>query len=245
MHTRSLLNYSHQKVINLSLLLLIQLLLITQIPSSIALSASPLNNSPWSPASWKLSINFGRESNTEMPSDWGSTGARLVPSPVSLSIESKSVSDRQRDDIVDEGDGAMVVRPLGRGGVFVNDEGSQTVRFSCGGWKIDSVRSNGKGSASKLRFWLDLDDGIRRNDVAVRAGRLYFFGPCWRENDLELGRNALYPIVMDAEEAQRRLDDQLSHETGDRRLDGEDIGNTLAGYKDMALMVRDRDEMKR
>ena len=180
-----------------------------------------------------------------MPSDWGSTGARLVPSPVSLSIESKSVSDRQRDDIVDEGDGAMVVRPLGRGGVFVNDEGSQTVRFSCGGWKIDSVRSNGKGSASKLRFWLDLDNGIRRNDVAVRAGRLYFFGPCWKENDLELGRNALYPIVMDAEEAQRRLDEQLSHETGDRRLDGEDIGNTLAGYKDMALMVRDRDEMKR
>ena len=41
------------------------------------------------------------------------------------------------------------------------------------------------------------------------------------------------------------LEEQLNHETGDRRLDGNDLLETIGGYKNIAALVMERDERRR
>jgi hypothetical protein len=47
------------------------------------------------------------------------------------------------------------------------------------------------------------------------------------------------------ESTQRLLEDKLNHDTGDRRLDGNDILETLGGYRDIADLVTARDVRRR
>lgn len=212
------------------------LILIYHAKACVALNAS--TTSPWSSTSWKITVDFGREQGTAMPG--GESGARLVL-PIAVSVEADAIPPKLRDDAI--GRGAMVIRPM-ENAEFINTAGRQTARLKMGGWKIE-LPQGAKGLASKLGFYLDLENELSRNDVTVRPGRLYFFGPCWREDEWIRGQNALAPFVVAAEEAQARLDEQISHETGDRRLDGDDPIETLAGYKDMALLVADREESRR
>ena len=199
--------------------------------------------SPWSSASWRIEINFGREVSTEMPEEWGASGARLAL-PVSVIVGSDAIPKHSIDPTI--GNGAMSIEPFGGGksSTYINSRGEQTVEISGGGWKIE-LPKGGKGLASTLKICLDLESELERNDVAVSPDRLYLFAPCWREEEYHRGKAAMTPIVAAAKEAQRVLDEQLEHEGGDRRLDGTDPIDTIAAYKDMAQLVADRDEKKR
>jgi len=206
--------------------------------------------SPWASGQWRLTLDIGREKSTEMPETWGASGARLVL-PLDVTIESESWNGPRDDWGVGESGGSLsVIRPLEEAR-YVSSRGEQKVCVREGGWKISSPakagnRNSGGGHASTLQFWLDVETEAVRNDVSLSGGqRVYFGAKCWRAPDLELGRRAIDPLLGDYEMAQRTLDDRLSHETGDRRLDGTDPLDTVVAYKDMTQLVIQRDEMLR
>ena len=224
-----------------------------------ALSTSSSNqNSPWKAASWKLILNIGREqgSDNNLPEkSWGASGARLS-FPIELNVESDPLPEEQQDALLG-GRGAnrlnIIINdgkdPSGSG-TYITEEGQQQVPIqSVGGWKLRLGRK--KGHASLLQFWLDLgsDTGssndiiAQKKDVTLRAKeRLYFAAHCWRETDYAIGKRNLQPILRAYEIAQAKLEEQVNHDSGDRRLDGTDALETLSAYKDMAGMTLDRDE---
>lgn len=219
-------------------LTIVPVLFLTLSTQCAALSASA--NSPWASSEWKFTVDFGRESSTELSKEWGASGARLVL-PVPVSVDSETIPSRHIDPVV--GSGAMGIEPM-ECATYINSRGKQTVDIDGGGWKIE-MPQGGKGLASSLRICLDLRTKLERNDVLVSPDRLYLFAPCWREEEYRRGKKALAPIAAAAEDAQRVLDEQLSHESGDRRLDGTDPIDTALAYKDMALLVAERDEWKK
>jgi len=130
---------------------------------------------------------------------------------------------------------------------YITMQGSKTIEFSPGGWtlRFPPGGSSNRGRASKLRFYFDLTTGLERNDVSLPAGtRLYFAACAWREQQYETGVARVRPLQTALERAQSKLEENLSHETGDRRLDGNDPIETLKAYKDMTALVLDRDKKR-
>ena len=220
------------------------LLLLSFLQHSCSSAFSTATNSPWSSGTWRLDLNFGREAGSEMPEEWGASGARLALG-VRVMVGSEAIPKQSVDPTV--GNGAMVIEPIndGKSLTYINSKGEQTAEMTGGGWKIDLPQGGGKGLASTLKVCLDLHNGLERNDITVSSDRLFLFAPCWREEEYSRGNAAMTPIVTAAKEAQRVLEEQLNHESGDRRLDGSDPIETIAAYKDMAQLVADRDEKKR
>jgi len=224
--------------------LLLLLLSILQHSCSAAFSTATSPNSPWSAGAWRLDLNFGREAGSEMPKEWGASGARLALG-VRVMVGSEAILKQSVDPTV--GNGAMVIEPIndGKSLTYINSKGEQAAEMTGVGWKIDLPQGGGKGLASTLKICLDLHNALERNDITVSSDRLFLFAPCWREEEYSRGNKAMTPIVAAAKEAQRVLEEQLEHESGDRRLDGSDPIETIAAYKDMAQLVADRDEKKR
>lgn len=131
--------------------------------------------------------------------------------------------------------------------VFVSHQGLQTIEFGTGGWKAELPTGGGRrGLASKLRMWIDLKSDAIRNDISIAAGeRIYLEANCWREEELDIGSRALKPYLRAYQQAQQRVEAQVAHGTGDRRLDGIDALGTIAAFTDMAKLVADRDEKLR
>jgi len=46
------------------------------------------------------------------------------------------------------------------------------------------------------------------------------------------------------EYSKRMVEEQLNHVSGDRRLDGTDIIQTIEGYKDFVQLIKVRDDSK-
>ncbi|KAG7367583.1 hypothetical protein IV203_030254 [Nitzschia inconspicua] len=236
-------------------------------------SLSPKSSSPWASAIWILRMNFGRSSASDEgifpfsfnddKSVFGASGSRLVITcPVLVTAEDVSEQDRN-DAIVVRG--ASVIRPIysfpdvenkktdfSKHYSYVSLQGQQSVKLSPGGWVLEfppsgvgttSSNNRNKGLATKLRFWLDLDKDIERNDIKLPAGtRLYFAANCWREEDFDFGVAKLRPIQQEAEAAVRAIKERLSHESGDRRLDGVDAIETIQAYGDMAKLVLEKEQ---
>jgi hypothetical protein len=193
---------------------------------------------------------------------YGASGSRLVVTCPVLVTAEDVVGDDRDEKIV--GRGSSVLRPVytsqqeSQDGTmdrfskhysYVTLQGMQTMKLSSGGWVLEfppksstQNRSN-KGVATKLRFWLDLTTDIARNDIKLSAGtRLYFAANCWREDDFDAGVAKLRPIQLEAEDARRLVQERLSHETGDRRLDGMDALETIQAYGDMAKLVLEQEQ---
>jgi hypothetical protein len=208
-----------------------------------------LTASPWGPAEWRLNLNIGREPGTYMPTEWGASGARL-PLSFDVLVESQSVSheemDKERNFI--GGSGKSDLLHVLEDPVYVGMNGEHVVPLQdSGGWKIATRRTGKPGDAGKLRFWLQVagQDGqivAQRNDATLAAGRLYFMANCWRKAEYEVGCNRIKPAQLAYDEAQRVVEQRLSHEFGDRRLDGANPVETALGTIDMALLVKQRDE---
>lgn len=218
--------------------------------TSLTAFASP--SSPWAPAEWRLQLDVGREEGTWMPETWATSGARLLFS-VDVSIEAEGAEQRDAE-LKFMGPNANRVVVL-EDATFVNQNGEQIIRIAEeGGWKVHFSRGSADGAASTCRLWIDLEANpdlpggqiaAIRNDVSLSAERLYFMAQCWRETDFQKGKQRIKPLEQAAREAQERLERQLNHESGDRRLDGKDIVDTLAGSFSMAQLVMDRDNKLR
>lgn len=204
-----------------------------------------LATSPWSPAEWRINLNIGREQGTYMPEDWGASGARLS-FPVSILVNS------ERNELIDDylGDAKPFGLDVLEDPVFVGANGEQTVPIDdTGSWKISMARSGKLGDSNKVRFFLDVSKGIddivaQRNDVSLRGKeRLYFVANCWRDSgELEEGLRRFRLVEARLEAAQANIDSQLSHESGDRRLDGTNPLETAMATIDMSKLVLERDE---
>eukprot|EP00804_Cyclotella_cryptica_P018758 CCRYP_007241-RA/>CCRYP_007241-RA protein AED:0.40 eAED:0.22 QI:0/-1/0/1/-1/1/1/0/214 len=134
---------------------------------------------------------------------------------------------------------------------YIKEKGQQNVQISPGQWCIEPpmplvTSSTGKvlpGQASTLRFCLTLQTAIERNSIRFPQNQLLLL-QCntFREEQYETGVRTLLPYQYAKEKAQQKLDEQLNHESGDRRLDGTDLLPLLEGYKDVAGLVWDRDD---
>lgn len=205
------------------------------------------HRSPWSPAEWRIQVNIGREEGTYMPESWAASGARLFfPMDIMVTSDYKTEKDSEYDFM---GGNSMRLDVL-EDPSFVNSQGEQFIGIrEQGAWKLQMPR----GTAATLRFWIDVEQadelslgvGALRNDVTLPAERIYFMSKCWREEDLKMAARQMKPFEIAAEAAQRRVDQQLSHETGDRRLDGTNPVETALGTMNMAKLVKDRDDRVR
>ena len=211
-------------------------------------------------------------SNTSPFASYGASGSRLVVAcPVVVEAEDDVINKKFPDTFV--GRGASVIRARGDDDVdndgadadregdgnlttatasnndftYITMQGSKKIEFSPGGWTLQFPPGGkyNRGRASKLRFYVDLTADLQRNDVFLPAGtRMYFAASAWREDQYEEGVARMLPLKASLEGAQRLLDENLSHETGDRRLDGNDPIETLKAYKDMTALVLDRDRKR-
>jgi len=237
--------------------------------SSLSSSGEP---SPWASSSWILELDFGRPtkanqeetpttsfSNTIPFSSFGKSGSRLV---VACPVVIEAQDDVQKTPDTFVGRGASVIRAREEtdkeDGELANNsnnndfryitmEGSKRIEFAPGGWtlRFPPGGTKNRGRASKLRFYFDLTVDLERNDVKLPAGtRLYFAASAWREQDFEVGIAKVLPLQAVLKASQAVLDENLSHETGDRRLDGTDPLETLKAYKDMTALVLDRDRKR-
>jgi len=176
-------------------------------------------------------------------------------------------NDDERDFLGGTSGKADLMSVLDDDPTFVNMDGQQTVPFGDdGAWRIGSRATGKPGDSCRLRFYLDVvknsnkendDDNQKsgsgsdsknddivavRNDVYLCAERLYFTANAWRESELQLGIRRFRPIQSEFLEAQRVVDDRLSHDTGDRRLDGTNLLDTALASIDMAKLVGRRDD---
>jgi hypothetical protein len=203
--------------------------------------------SPWSPAKWRIDLDITYNPNADADADDKDDdrrkGQRLVL-PTIVSIESeKAVSEE-----ADTGQNCNRLSIVQNPSYVTVDKGSQTVALrNDGGWRISTRRSGNKGTAGQLFLWLDVLDGggAERNDVRLDGNqRLYLTANCWRDSELTIGLKKFAPILRDYEAAQRDLELKLSHERGDRRLDGTDLIDTAMASMNMAILVRKRDECR-
>lgn len=190
-------------------------------------------SNPWSPGRWRvdLDITYDPEEANE--------GGRLVL-PTIVSIES--------DKAVEEDDTGKCDRlSIVKNPTFITNDGEQTVGLrSDGGWRISTRRSANKGTAGQLFLWMDVLESATRQGVTLEANqRLYLTANCWRTTEFNVGLKKFDPLLRDYEAAQSRLELKLSHENGDRRLDGTDLIDTALASMDMAILVKKRDDCLR
>ena len=240
--------------------------------SSSSLSSGSNEPSPWASSSWVLELDFGKPTkdnkeetlttsftNTIPFSSYGESGSRLVVTcPVVVEADDDLSNKKTPDTFV--GRGASIIRAReSRDNVdgssrdnqqdfqYITMQGSKTIEFSPGGWTLQfppGGKAN-RGRASKMRFYLDLTQDLERNDVKLPSGtRLYFAASAWREQEYEIGVSKILPLQAALKQAQAVLDENLSHETGDRRLDGNDPIETLKAYGDMTALVLNRDKKR-
>jgi hypothetical protein len=213
---------------------------------------------PWAPAEWRLQINIGREPGTWMPPEWAASGARLffpvdcrINSELLLHLDNNKSNQMPAELELDwmSGRRARQVTVL-EDATYITSSGEQIVSLpeQGGGWSLALPRQ--KGQAGTLRLWLDVDAcdddtntiAAQKNDVILfAADRLYLSAKCWRESDWTIGRRLMIPIQQAAARAQERVDAQLSHETGDRGLDGTNPLDTVRASIQMAVLVKERD----
>lgn len=204
--------------------------------------------SPWAAAEWRLDLSIGREPGTYMPEDWGASGGRLLFS-VDCLITSENVATTDREESSFFGNRKAHQMTILEDPTYITSQGEQFISMpeNGGAWSLQLPRQ--KGQAGTLRMWLDLEETLpnglaaQKNDVTLQANdRLYLTAKCWRESDFEVGRMKMKPIERALVRAQERLDSTLSHETGDRRLDGTNPLDTVSASIDMAVLVKDRDD---
>lgn len=136
---------------------------------------------------------------------------------------------------------------------YINSKGEQRVQISPGLWRnepptpiLPSYTKILPGQASSLRMYLKIVDSIERNSISFPKDQLLLLkSNTFRTSQFASGIQTLLPYQYAKEQSQQVLEEQLNHETGDRRLDGNDLLETIEGYKDIAALVMERDERRR
>lgn len=215
-------------------------------------------------------MDFGRENSSDRDSDenlqissllgedWGSNGGRLALSFDVLASAETAGAEGSKSSVQLSwlgGKPTGTVECIGEEycATYINEKGQQNVRLSSGQWRIEpplpllpSYTNILPGQASALRFYLTLVTSIQRNAIKLPENLpLLFHSNAFRTQQYSSGVKTLLPYQYEKDKTQRMLEEQLNHETGDRRLDGNDIFETLGGYKDIAELVMERDQKRR
>ena len=232
---------------------------------AMAKSASP---SPWSSGRWKLTLDFGietyeRNDNSQLYNllgeEWGCNDARLVL-PFEVLVSAETRSDQQQNDSWLGGKPTGTVECIKQRSnndkeycaLYINEKGEQNVAIQSGHWRIEpplpllpTYVNILPGQASTLRFYLTLNTAIQRNSITFPKEQLLLLqSNTFRTEQYKDGVQTLLPYQYAKDRSQKQLEEQLNHETGDRRLDGNDIIETLGGMKDAAGLVMERDKMR-
>eukprot|EP00970_Alexandrium_tamarense_P012364 scaffold2874_cov110-Alexandrium_tamarense.AAC.6 len=252
-------------------------------------SSRSTSASPWSPGTWKITLDFGREDSSSnsldklsggeedatlsslLGEEWGANGVRLaLPFEMLVTAETTTSKASNADKpppiqtawIGGKPTGSIQCLPKATtnsdgseySANYINSEGLQYVQISPGQWRIEPplpllTSSSGKvlkGQASTLRYYLTLNTAIRRNTIHFPENQLLLLqSNTFRPSQYLDGVRTVLPYQYAKDNSQKMLEEQLNHETGDRRLDGNDLIETLEGYKDVAGLVWERDEKRR
>jgi hypothetical protein len=136
---------------------------------------------------------------------------------------------------------------------YVNSKGEQHVQIIPGQWRhepptplLPTYTTILSGQTTLLRLYLTLHNSIERNTISFPSNQLLLLqSNTFRTTQYKCGIQTLSPFQYSMEQSQQILEEQLNHDSGDRRLDGDDILETLGGYKDIAKLVMERDERGR
>ena len=235
-------------------------------PSSSSSSSAQQNRplpSPWSPGKWKVSLFFGND-NARLSNniERGLDGGKLALSfDVLVTAETeKKENSKQQQWLGGKSMGTVTCISHRRTNndeeycaSYITERGQQYVKISSGQWRIEPplplLPSSSKtlsGQASTLRFYLTLATSITKNKIHFPDNQMLLLqSNAFRTDQYMNGIKSLLPHQYAKDNAQMLLDAQLNHETGDRRLDGYDILETLGGYRDIAKLVLERDEKRR
>jgi len=215
---------------------------------TLAVSIHGLSASPWAPATWVVTLDIGGpipkgyssglvQGSNEGDGGGGGISTRIV-TKFPITVTSVDCRVASIDRVMGTGASMMTVEPQSEA-TYMTMQGQQRIQFSSGGWTL-SPREKPKSSC--LQLWMDLECDIVKNDLKLSKGtRIYLGTPCWRETEYDLAVRAMRPIHQRYSNAQLTLEKTLSHESGDRRLDGTDALDTLQAYGAMAQLVLERD----
>lgn len=136
---------------------------------------------------------------------------------------------------------------------YINSKGEQRVQIVPGQWRhepptplLPTYITILSGQTTLLKLYLTLHDSIERNTISFPDNQLLLLqSNTFRTTQYKCGIQTISPYQYAMEQSQQILEEQLNHENGDRRLDGDDILETLGGYKDIAKLVMERDERGR
>mmetsp|Transcript_33230 Transcript_33230/g.102991 ORF Transcript_33230/g.102991 Transcript_33230/m.102991 type:complete len:206 (+) Transcript_33230:114-731(+) len=98
-------------------------------------------------ATWKVSLNVGREQGTWMPEEWAASGARLLL-PVVCEFSAEPYPGEPEALV---GRACFRVRPKGDA-TFVSVGGTTTVKIEGGAWAVQPPKPGRRPAL--LRFWL-------------------------------------------------------------------------------------------
>lgn len=227
--------------------------------SQLFMSSDQSSPSPWSSGYWQLTLDFGideseRDNNSQLYNllgeGWGLNDARL-----SLSFEilvNAETNSQENDSWLGGKPTGTIETNSDDCATYINNNGQQNVEISSGQWRIEppmpllpTYANALTGQASTLRFYLTMNTPIQRNSIIFPENQLLLLqSNAFRTEQYRDGIQTLLPYQYNKDRAQKNLDDQLDHETGDRRLDGNDVLETLGGMKDAAELVMERDKMR-
>lgn len=136
---------------------------------------------------------------------------------------------------------------------YINSKGEQHVQIIPGQWRhepptplLPTYTTILSGQTTLLRLYLTLHTSIERNTISFPSNQLLLLqSNTFRTTQYKNGIQTLTPYQYSMEQSQQILEEQLNHDSGDRRLDGDDLLETLGGYKDIAKLVMERDEWGR
>lgn len=227
--------------------------------SRLSMSSDQSSPSPWASGYWQLTFDFGinkseRDNNSQLYNllgeEWGLNDARL-----SLSFEiivNAETNSQENDSWLGGKPTGTIETKNDDCATYINNDGQQNVKISSGQWRneppmplLPTYVNTLLGQASTLRFYLTMNTPIQRNSITFPENQLLLLqSNTFRTEQYRDGIQTLLPYQYNKDRAQKNLDETLDHETGDRRLDGNDVLETLGGMKDAAELVMERDKMR-
>lgn len=205
--------------------------------SRLLMASDQSSPSPWSSGYWQLTLDFGKETRLSLSFEI------LVNAETNSQENDSWLGGKPTGTIETNNDDCAT---------YINNNGQQNVEISSGQWRIEppmpllpTYVNTLLGQASTLRFYLTMNTPIERNSITFPENQLLLLqSNTFRTEQYRDGIQTLLPYQYNKDRAQKNLDEQLDHETGDRRLDGNDVLETLGGMKDAAELVMVRDKMR-
>ena len=153
---------------------------------------------------WKVVLNVGREQGTWMPQDWGMSGDRLL---IHCDIEFTGEQLYDKEEFLGGLGGARklnVVDNTATLGPTVSANSAPVAIKATGGWKI--VPKEGPSGSDLLRFYVELEDEVKRGDVSCPAGRVYATCGYFVMDETKSGSSVKDAIKQEYEECHMRLE---------------------------------------